>query len=470
MDCLSNEQLAQVATGHASAAQLAEHLDRCQSCRDRLAHIRDLIRILSLAHDRLEAGHSQGRSRLMKQLQEIGERAGQVSAKRRAGKWISWRMVPSWIGGLSMKQRIALGGVSVAVLAVAALAVWVSTLPRPVSAMEQMARSIRAAKSCAAKVVMEVPLPGGRTAKMTGAYYWLADGSVRMETRGGPFAAGQEETEIFPAGKEGISINHKSRTYKREPARRGHRSPLMMLHRLGSYQGEADRKLGRKLVANRPAVGFAIDARRIDPDGFDGTVEVWLDQETHLPIEMTVQMKMATTTAIFRLTDIRWNVDLDPKLFDPTPPDGYKDLTPKPPTVQEQVTRIVEALKLYAELSGGHYPRHRVVYGDVMQDEMRRMAGFTGLPQDKEQLRKRLQDERWRIQRATRGAATISTILRDNPDAAYYGLTVGPDDKEKILLRWKLPDGHYQVIYGDLRSETVTAERLRELEASQRSN
>ncbi|NOX54974.1 MAG: hypothetical protein GXP27_11170 [Planctomycetes bacterium] len=70
----------------------------------------------------------------------------------------------------------------------------------------------------------------------------------------------------------------------------------------------------------------------------------------------------------------------------------------------------------------------------------------------------------------TRGAATTSTFLRGNPDTACYGLSVGPDDKEKILLRWKLPDGHYRVIFGDLRSETVTAERLRALEASQRSD
>jgi hypothetical protein len=65
---------------------------------------------------------------------------------------------------------------------------------------------------------------------------------------------------------------------------------------------------------------------------------------------------------------------------------------------------------------------------------------------------------------ATRGFAVLNGIQRDNADAAYYGLTVGPKDSGKVLLRWKLDDGKYQVLYGDLRDEAVTAEKLKELE------
>jgi hypothetical protein len=62
------------------------------------------------------------------------------------------------------------------------------------------------------------------------------------------------------------------------------------------------------------------------------------------------------------------------------------------------------------------------------------------------------------------GFAWMNTIQRHNPDAAYYGKTVGPADKDKVLFRWKLEDGGYRVIYGDLRAETVTAERLKKIE------
>jgi hypothetical protein len=36
----------------------------------------------------------------------------------------------------------------------------------------------------------------------------------------------------------------------------------------------------------------------------------------------------------------------------------------------------------------------------------------------------------------------------------------GPSD----ATRWKFDDGRYEVIYGDLRAETVTAEQLRALQ------
>jgi hypothetical protein len=59
----------------------------------------------------------------------------------------------------------------------------------------------------------------------------------------------------------------------------------------------------------------------------------------------------------------------------------------------------------------------------------------------------------------------ISKIHVYKPEFAYFGATVGPNDKDKVLLRWQLDDGRYEVIFGDLRAETVTAKRLRELEA-----
>ena len=69
-----------------------------------------------------------------------------------------------------------------------------------------------------------------------------------------------------------------------------------------------------------------------------------------------------------------------------------------------------------------------------------------------------------KLQKAWAGFEQTVDIFQYKPDAAYYGKTVGPSDKDKVLLRWKLDDGRYEVIFGDLHSETVTAERLRGLE------
>jgi hypothetical protein len=48
----------------------------------------------------------------------------------------------------------------------------------------------------------------------------------------------------------------------------------------------------------------------------------------------------------------------------------------------------------------------------------------------------------------------------------YYGNVVTPKDADKVLMRWKLSDNEYRVIFGDLHAETVSPERLAELEKS----
>jgi hypothetical protein len=52
----------------------------------------------------------------------------------------------------------------------------------------------------------------------------------------------------------------------------------------------------------------------------------------------------------------------------------------------------------------------------------------------------------------------------DKKDPAYYGKTVTPKDADKVLVRWKVSDKEYRVIFGDLHTQTVTAEALANLE------
>jgi hypothetical protein len=64
-----------------------------------------------------------------------------------------------------------------------------------------------------------------------------------------------------------------------------------------------------------------------------------------------------------------------------------------------------------------------------------------------------------------RGLAWFYNGLEWNKkDSAYYGKTVTPKDADKVLMRWKVSDNEYRVIYGDLHAETVTPEKLAELE------
>jgi hypothetical protein len=55
-------------------------------------------------------------------------------------------------------------------------------------------------------------------------------------------------------------------------------------------------------------------------------------------------------------------------------------------------------------------------------------------------------------------------LVTNKKDPAYYGKTVTPKDVDKVLLRWKVSDSEYRVIFGDLHAETVSPEKLAELE------
>lgn len=456
MKCLSHEQLTQRVLGMEIDARLNAHIDGCADCQARLAHLESFADQLSAAHEQYDRGHNVARARLLASLPTVKEKSRPV----RTGQTILF-----WFGELNMKQRFALSGMSVAVL-LGLCVLLLNPSSQSVSAMELMRANLAKAKSYKMKMIQEVSFvrkPGEAPSKstMTGAWYWKAPGSVRMDMKATDPKSGMNNTNLHPFGKPGIQIDHKTKTFTRSAARRGHMSPIMMLEGLKKYTGKADKELGAKTINGKKVLGYVIDTKKIDPNAERfGPTELWIDAETHLPVELKLKMNSPVTPVTLSFVDFKWDAKFDAKLFDITPPKGYVDATPEPRSPAEMAKSMAAALKLYAELSGGHYQRVKIVYGESIRDDMVEMAGLKGQP-----LSKMVTNETYeKIMDVSRGTATISMVLRDNEDAAYYGLTVGPKDKDKVLLRWKTGDNSYYVIYGNLRDESVTPGRLRALE------
>ena len=364
-----------------------------------------------------------------------------------------------------MRQRTVVGSIGAAA-ALALLVFWLGNAPSRVSAMERMAENIRRARSYKVtwiferQFVRELGKPPV-TAHAKSTVFWLAPGSFRLENTGDETWVGQEDTQIYPVGKPGIDIDVKKKTFQSVAGRRGRMSSIILLDELGKFSGQADQALGTKEIDGKQARGFEIDAKKIDPDGFSGPMQIWIDAESQLPVFLHYEFDEAGTPATLTMRDFQWNLDLDPKLFEARAPDGYVNLTKPSKSAEVQVRIITDGMRDYAELSGGHYPLVKMVYGDVTLGELYKMIGVKNQRPTPEQVGS---NEYVKAMRASAAATHLNGILRDNPDAAYYGKTVEPKDADKILVRWKLENGQYQVIYGDLRSESVTAERLRELE------
>ncbi len=460
MNCLSPDQIARQALGWEDDAGCVAHAQQCAECGARLAQARSLSARLGAMHAQFERGHDAARGQLMTALSAIDrpKPARSSSGTTRSG-------ITRWLGGLSMRQRIAAGSFGVAAVLVS-FWLWSGSAVKHVSAMERMAEEIRRAKSYRATSVFETDLPGrpgklSLKAVLTSKDYWLAPGSYRSEMKGDKTSGNKDELAIHPAGMPGIYIDHKMKQFYRLPVQGGYVSPLAKFDELARFSGQADRDLGIRLFDGRPARGFEIGVRKIEPGGGPGLMQVWIDDDTNLPVLFRMDIELQGMHCSDTMRDFQWNIELDPKLFDLTPPEGYTDTSKPPPSAAEQVHAIAEGLRLYAELSGGHYPRGKMVYGDVTLDEMLKMSGISGQPTEEQRRGEAYQ----KIERIFDFFPTINGILENNPDAAYCGETVGPKDSAKILLRWRIDDGRYQVIYGDLRAEILTAQRLRALEA-----
>ncbi len=383
---------------------------------------------------------------------------------------------------IAMNRRFQLsaGAIAGSAAVLGFVVLWGGSTAQQASAMEKMAESVREAKSYRATYVEEAkmvqPDKSILRAKRSGKMYWQAPRSYRVDMEEGHNSTGgtvgENATQISFVDKPGINIDHSKKTYIRQPARQGHVPPLLRLEELGNFAGEANRTLGDKEIGGEKAQGFQVDAHKIDPDVPQGTMmDIWINQDSHLPVEISIDMKKMMAlperaSGTLRIEGIEWNIQLDSALFDTTPPRGYTE-APIPDmrlSDSDRLKQVVDALAIYSELTGGHYPQVSTVYGDTTRNEVVKKLGIAWPPKSVDQMK---EAKCIKAFRAARGFAEINILQRDNPDAAYYGKTVGPTDRKKVLLRWKLDDGRYQVIFGNLHGEIVTAERLRALEATQ---
>jgi hypothetical protein len=194
--------------------------------------------------------------------------------------------------------------------------------------------------------------------------------------------------------------------------------------------------------------------------------KMWVDVKTRLPVRYEVtcaHFDNVGQQVVYR--DFQWGVPVKASEFEPVIPDGYTGTVIKYPAHITEETAI-QGLQLLVDLLG-RYPEtpnfDQVVLQLAQQSETpaarRLKEKIKGLTPD--EITNRLADFLVPI----RGAARFCVFLHhDGKDPVYYGKTVTPKDADKVLLRWKLSDKEYRVIFGDLHAETVSAEKLAELE------
>ncbi len=326
-------------------------------------------------------------------------------------------------------------------------------------------------------------------------------GTKKVVERPDPNGAWSESETLYllPPKRTGIQIVHAQKIYGRaevddtivKSMREQYSSdPQAFLKQITEHKYEY-KSLGIETIDGNKVEVFQTTDPNYMPRGFKNPqvdVKIWVDVKTRLPVRFESLQSCDVDQMGHRVSqhlieyDFEWDVPVDAAEFDPPAvPEGYKSLLAKYPAhITEQT--IVQGLKPLVELLGKYpevinypvnfevdptnlYDFERTVLRLVEKSEnptaMRLKEQIKGLTE--EQINNKLVDFLIPI----RGLARFYVLLhQDKKDPAYYGKTVTPQDADKVLMRWKLSDNEYRVIFGDLHAETVSPEKLAELEAA----
>ncbi len=218
------------------------------------------------------------------------------------------------------------------------------------------------------------------------------------------------------------------------------------IRKLAEKQGEA---VGEKPIGNVRARGFKV----VQAPGYETTV--WADPQTRLPVQLDVSSPYGDQTIHSTISDIQIDPDLDDSLFSLEPPQGYTvqrlslaDAADKDDGSPE--TAIIKVLRLYAENSGGAFPK-RIDdwrgYGEAVKGKT-----LKAVP-------KSLEAEAIRM--AMLFARAQVFILDRKADFHYQPEGVKLGDGGKMLLWYKQKGkATYRAIFGDLHIADVPADQL----------
>ncbi len=184
---------------------------------------------------------------------------------------------------------------------------------------------------------------------------------------------------------------------------------------------------------------------------------LWVDVATGWPVEITLDItdENGGEQMTIVVSDFQWDAQIDPTTFASVIPEGYELMYKVSAENLEEGNQLVEGLEYFAQINDGKYPAKlsiRDVVGEI-GNIYRAKSGDPSFQIDDSQ-----------VSTLKYGAQYFGTLQTEGKDPVYNGQTVTAADADKVLLRWKLDDGQYRVIFGDLRIEDVSAERLADLQ------
>jgi hypothetical protein len=220
------------------------------------------------------------------------------------------------------------------------------------------------------------------------------------------------------------------------------------------------RDLGQRRIDGVSAEGIEL----VDPEFmlgvFDSSrIRLWVDTATGWPVRLETEMSAdgGSLQNEVVLYDFQWNVVLPAAEVDADIPADYElAMDIDAPVADEE--HAIAGLRIHAERMDGRYPSS-LTWGSAVNQMIMNPRSLGG---DREEALRGLQE----LMRIRDTIAFYVELQKAGRDAAYHGNEVTASDLDRVLLRWRMDDGQYRVVYGDLSTQTVSPKPLAELEGA----
>jgi hypothetical protein len=207
-------------------------------------------------------------------------------------------------------------------------------------------------------------------------------------------------------------------------------------------------KLGRKTIDGIEVEGLEVDSPKVGGGMFESAIgRLWVDVKTDLPVRMEVEGVSGNGRIQTKMVmdKFKWEERLDAGEIDPNIPADYILLSEtKTPDVNEN--EMIKGLRFFTELTGGRYPSNMASM-TVDQELREAWQKRYNTPPTNEELQK--------FHSVNVACQFYADLVQEDRGVEYNGNGVTANDIDAELMRWKISENEYRVIYGDLRFETV---------------
>ena len=247
-----------------------------------------------------------------------------------------------------------------------------------------------------------------------------------------------------------------------EKLKKDNGDPRTMLKETMKYEYT---KIGRDTIDGIEVEGIEVTDPAMGAGMFDEIeAQLWCDVKNDLPVRMTMKGSASNGDVVLDITlsDFDWDVEINPAELVPDIPEDYALLA------ETEIggggkdgKAFVDSLKFFSEMADGRYPSSltgMTVVNEFVQVLRAKTAG-------REPSEEEMKEIMGKIVNLQTIGMVYGALVQDGNDPAYYGDKVTTEFPHAVLLRWKLRDNMYRVVFGDLSIKDVTQEKMAEFEA-----